>query len=171
MQHAPILKTVARPWLLRLFSWPWRPWVASQQVRDWQAEFARDKQEQTRTVRRAQSQEFNINPPRQRVADVTVLSDVRRRREEVIRPTTEIARAPLVDHSVDRLAFLVGELTAIRDELADIPVPAPVFRSGGGGDFGGSGASGSWDAPSSANESSSSPSIDGGSSSPSSSSE
>ncbi len=36
-----IMKTVARTWSERLFSWPWNPWVKTKQVRDLKAEFAR----------------------------------------------------------------------------------------------------------------------------------
>lgn len=42
MAIAPSLyptKTVRRSWRDRFFTFPWRPWVATKQVRDWKAPF------------------------------------------------------------------------------------------------------------------------------------
>lgn len=153
MTYTPIMKTVRRTWNQRLFTWPWRPWVATQQVCDWKAEFARPSRATKDTVRAAMAahkppvvQRSPMRMPGTRAANET--------RTDASAPTDNVLRfVSSKPHDAARTPFTYQS----------------GFVSGGGGEFTGGDASASYEAPSSSDSSSSS-SSDGGSSSSSSSS-
>lgn len=136
MNPQPIFKTVQRTLLERVFSWPWNPWVATKQERDYAAEFAPQPHGHKLGTQRAgqTSRATGHAPPRPMPAPA---AHVPRRHEPASRPTDDsdswalIAAAKLASQQADRLFVARTE-------------PEPI-ESGGGGQFAGGGASDSFE--------------------------
>lgn len=137
MADTPIYRIVRRTWWQRLFTFPWRPLQATRQERDWKAELTHARHASAKTTpsyMRSVTRQQVRPPPPPPPPPPAVAS---RRVSE--------APAPAADDSLAAYAFLGAAAVANASRETPASEPATDFKSGGGGDFGGAGASGSWD--------------------------
>lgn len=126
----PIYKPVPRSWFERLFTFPWNPLETHKDVRDYAAEFARN--------RRPKSQQKTSGRGLVHGGSTSVAADAPHRRRD------DNTRVPVGDLGVQVWPPFVDTipLGGFR-QIPEMPV-AQHLASGGGGDFVGAGAGDSW---------------------------
>ena len=150
----PFIKThkaVKRTWRQRLLSWPWRPWQAETITYGWA--YVLDRHHKPSATH---SERIVARAPKRKPAPPTSESAHHPRRQST---QTEAQRMYVEDGNT--FDFQPGSLYASNPGHEAHPAP---MQSGLGGDFGGGGASGSWDTPTSSCTASDSTSYDSGSS-------
>jgi hypothetical protein len=128
MKTYTLIITVRRSWKKRLFSWPWRPWVA------------------TREIHEKIELPDVIKAPLKSPPHAQAVSRVKRQNVDSTTPSTP-HQAPRRLDDDDNLPLTIPALDYFMSFPSTAVEPPQTYSgitSGGGGDFGGGGASGSW---------------------------